>query len=274
MTAMRKNRDEPAPRRAFLLRVILPAGLFAVSLLVWDLIVRLNHIPPYILPGPGKVIATLFADRDVLAPALANTLLLTLTGLGAAVVGGVGLAVLLSRSRIAEYTLLPYAVIFQVTPIVAVFPLINIYIDSITAKLLLCTWIVAFFPVLSNTIAGLRATERNLKDLMRLYGASPAQTLLHLELPAALPYFLAGLRIAGGLALIGSVVAEFVAGSAGAGTGLATRIVEAGFRLDMPRLFACLILISLSGIALYALTSLVSHLALRKWHESALGADI
>ncbi|MEM8795326.1 MAG: ABC transporter permease [Pseudomonadota bacterium] len=265
--------EEKKARRERMMGVLkwaLPLGLLMLSVVGWHYIVVANQIPHYILPSPGRVFETLFADWHILGPALWNTLTLTIMGLIVAVIGGVGLAILFTQSRIIEYSLFPYAVILQVTPIVAIFPLINIYIDDITTKLLLCAWIVAFFPLLSNTTLGLNSTDHNLRNLFQLYGASRWQTLVHLQLPNALPYFLTGLRIAGGLALIGSVVAEFVAGTAGSGSGLATRIIESGFRLNISRLFACLLLISLSGIAIYLVTSLISHFALHKWHESAL----
>ena len=164
----------------------------------------------------------------------------------------------------------PFAIILQVTPIVAIFPLINIYVDNQTAKLLLCAWIVAFFPILSNTTLGLNSVDRNLRDMFKLNGATHWQQLRYLRLPAAMPYFLGGLKIAGGLSLIGAVVAEFVAGAQGQSSGLASRIIEAGYRLNAPRLFAALILISFTGILIFLVLSLISHLILRRWHESAL----
>ena len=133
----------------------------------------------------------------------------------------------------------------------------------------MCAWIVAFFPIVSNTTVGLNSADRNLLMLFRLYGASPGQTLLYLRLPTALPYFLAGLRISGGLALIGAVVAEFVAGTGGAETGLAFRILEAGYRLAIPRMFAALFLLSLTGIVIYLVLDFLSRRLLRRWHESA-----
>lgn len=264
---LRKARTE---RIMSVLKWALPLGLLILSVIGWHYLVVTNDIPHYILPTPGRVFETLIKDWAILGPSLWNTMTLTVMGLAVAVIGGVGLAILFTQSRLVEYSLFPYAVILQVTPIVAVFPLINIYIDDITTKLLLCAWIVAFFPLLSNTTLGLNSTDHNLRNLFQLYGASRWQTLVHLQLPNALPYFLTGLRIAGGLALIGSVVAEFVAGTAGTGTGLATRIIESGFRLNISRLFACLLLISLSGIVIYLVTSLITHFMLRKWHESAL----
>jgi NitT/TauT family transport system permease protein len=175
-----------------------------------------------------------------------------------------------TQSRWLEKSLLPYAVVLQVTPVVAIAPLIIIWVGDIDLSLLICAWIVAFFPILSNTILGLNSADHNLVDLFQLYGASRWQTLWRLRLPAALPYFLAGLKISGGLALIGAVVAEFVAGTGGNASGLAYRILEAGYQLKIPRMFAALFLISASGVAIFIVTSAISYFALRRWHESAL----
>jgi NitT/TauT family transport system permease protein len=188
-----------------------------------------------------------------------------------AAIGGVGLAVLFNLSRLVEYSFYPFAVILQVTPIVAVAPLLLIYLPQPLA-VLACAWIVAFFPVLANTTLGLNSIDRNLADLFSLYGASRGQALWNLKLPSALPYILGGLRIAGGLSLIGAVVAEIAAGSAGAGSGLAYRIVESGYRLNIPRMFAALVLLSIAGIVIFYALAFVNHIALRRWHESALEA--
>lgn len=249
---------------------VLPLAIMVLAVWLWDRICVWNEIPRYILPRPGEVLATLHTDAGLLFGSLLVTLRITFLSLLLAVVGGVGLAVLFAQSKWVEMSFFPFAVILQVTPIVAVFPLINIYVDNQTAKLLLCAWIVAFFPILSNTTLGLNSVDRNLIDLFRLNGATRWQELWHLRLPAAMPYFLGGLKIAGGLSLIGAVVAEFVAGSSGQSSGLASRIIEAGYRLNAPRLFAALILISLTGILIFLVLSLVSHLILRRWHESAL----
>ena len=254
-------------------RFALPFAVLVLALGLWELICVLGEIEHYILPRPSLVVWTLFADWAILFQALLNTLKIMLLSLSLAVVGGVGLAVIFSQSRWVEMSLFPFAVVLQVTPIVAVFPLINIYVENQTAKLLLCAWIVAFFPVLANTTLGLNSVDQNLRDLFKLNGASRWQTLRRLELPAAMPYFLGGLRIAGGLALIGAVVAEFVAGASGQSSGLASQIIESGYRLKIPRLFAALILISATGIIVYFTLTLISHLALRKWHESALSRE-
>jgi NitT/TauT family transport system permease protein len=253
-------------------RVLLPIGLLALGILAWDLVVRLKGIPPYVLPAPGLVFATLWSDRALLGDSLVVTLTTTLEGFALALAGGVGLAVLFNQSRLLEYSLYPYAVILQVTPIVAVAPLLLIYLPQEVA-VLACAWIVAFFPVLANTTLGLSSVDRNLADLFRLYGASRWQVLCGLKLPAAMPYILGGMKIAGGLSLIGAVVAEIAAGSAGAGSGLAYRIAESGYRLNIPRMFAALLLLSAAGIVIFFTLSLVSHLVLRRWHESALAQD-
>ncbi len=249
---------------------VLPLAIMCAAIWFWDRICVWNEIPKYILPRPGVVLATLYTDAGLLFSSLLVTLKITFLGLSLAVIGGVGLAVLFAQSKWVEMSLFPFAIVLQVTPIVAVFPLINIYVDNQTAKLLLCAWIVAFFPILSNTTLGLNSVDRNLLDLFKLNGATRWQQLVHLRLPAAMPYFLGGLKIAGGLSLIGAVVAEFVAGSSGQSSGLASRIIEAGYRLNAPRLFAALILISVTGILIFLLLSLVSHLILRRWHESAI----
>jgi NitT/TauT family transport system permease protein len=259
-------------RRDTALRIAPPIVVLALGVLAWDLAVRLTETPTYKVPSPGLVFATLVSDWAILGASLLVTLTTTFEALGLAILGGVALAILFSQSRLVEYSLYPYAVILQVTPVVAIAPLLLIYLPQ-PAAVLACAWIVAFFPVLANTTLGLASVDRNLLDLFALYGASRGQVLLHLRLPAALPSMLTGVRIAGGLSLIGAVVAEIAAGSAGAGSGLAYRIAESGYRLMIPRMFAALLLLSLAGIAIFFLLSLISHLVLRRWHESALSAE-
>jgi NitT/TauT family transport system permease protein len=253
-----------------ILRILVPVLMLALLVGAWHWVVVGFDLPPYILPSPARVMQAMVDDWSVLWPALANTLGTTFQALALALLGGVLLAIVMAEWRWAELALYPYAVILQVTPIVAIAPLIIIYAPSKEAAVLICAWIVAFFPVLSNTTQGLRSVDHNLLDLFDLYGASRWQRLVHLRIPSALPYFLAGLRIAGGLALIAAVVAEFAAGSAGPNSGLAFRLLESQFRLNIPRLFAALVLLSLTGVLIFAATSLVSHLLLRRWHESAV----
>ncbi len=266
---MMPNSKQDGMTRERVMRFSLPVVALALGILFWDIMVRLKSIPPYVLPGPGLVFQTLVNDWPILWSSLIETLKTTFEGLLLALFGGVGLAILFNQSRLVEYSLYPYAVILQVTPIVAIAPLLLIYLPQ-QAAVLACAWIVAFFPVLANTTLGLNSVDRNLADLFRLYGASRLQILRDLKLPAALPHILGGLRIAGGLSLIGAVVAEIAAGSAGAGSGLAYRIAESGYRLNIPRMFAALVLLSVAGIVIFALLSLLSQLMLRHWHESAI----
>ena len=251
------------------LRIGLPILVLALLLLAWDLIVRGFAIPPYVLPGPGRVLSTLIADAGLLFQSLLVTLTLTIEGFVLAAVGGVMWAVVFNQWRAVEYSFYPYAVILQVTPIVAIAPLLLIYLPQHLA-VLACAWIVAFFPVLANTTLGLNSVDHNLLALFELYKASRWEILWRLKLPAALPQMLAGLRIAGGLSLIGAVVAEIAAGSAGAGSGLAYRIAESGYRLNIPRMFAALVLLSLAGVVIFFVLSAVSYFVLRRWHESAI----
>ncbi len=259
-------------RAEAVLRLGLPIAVLALGVLAWEALVRVYGIPPYVLPGPALVLQTLIADWDLLSNSLVATLVITLQGFVLAVVGGVVLAVLFNQSRLVEYSLYPYAVILQVTPIVAIAPLLLVWLPQEVA-VLTCAWIVAFFPVLANTTLGLNSVDHNLADLFRLYGASRLQVLWRLKLPAALPYILGGLKIAGGLSLIGAVVAEIAASSAGAGSGLAYRIAESGYRLNIPRMFAALVLLSVTGVVIYFALALVSHLLLRRWHESAVARE-
>lgn len=251
-------------------KILAPIVIGVLSLSAWEIAVRAYGVPAYILPGPVLILQTLIKDWHTLSISLGVTLQITFLALTIAASLGVFISVLFSQSKWIELSFFPYAVILQVTPIVAIAPLIIIWVDDIRIALLICAWIVAFFPILSNTTLGLNSADHNLVNLFQLYGASRAQTLRHLRIPAAMPYFLGGLRISGGLSLIGAVVAEFVAGTGGRASGLAYRILESGYQLQIPRMFAALLLISLTGVAIFLCLSLVSHLALRKWHESAI----
>lgn len=259
--------------RATASRRLPPLAPFVVVmavLLAWEGLVRVRGIPPYILPAPSLVAVTLWRDLPSLLPSLWFTLRITVGALLLAIAGGVALAAVFALSRRIETALFPLAIVLQVTPIVAIAPLILIYVESTTAALLICAFIVAFFPILANTVVGLRSADANLRDLFTLYGASPWQRLRLLLVPSALPYFLAGLRIAGGLALIGAVVAEFAAGAAGRETGLASRILEAAFRTEIPRMFAALVLVSMVGIGIFVVFDALARRLLGRWHDSEL----
>ena len=258
------------PRRAVAASLVrlAPALVVAAVLIGWEAAVRIGEVPHYLVPAPSLVAETLWRDLPSLLPSLWFTLKITVGALVLAVAGGVLLAALFALSRPLETALFPLAIVLQVTPIVAIAPLIMIYVESTTAALLICAFIVAFFPILANTVVGLRSADAGLRDLFTLYGASRWQRLRLLLVPSALPYFLAGLRIAGGLALIGAVVAEFAAGAAGRETGLASRILEASFRTEIPRMFAALALVSAVGIAIFVVFDALARRLLGRWHDS------
>lgn len=257
-------------RRDRAVRTVVPLTIVIALLIGWEMIVRINEIPHYILPAPSLIWKTLVDNWATLWPALWFTIKLTLLALLAAVVGGTLLAVAFAMFRWVEIGFFPIAVILQVTPLIAIAPLILIYVPNTTTALLLCAWLVAFFPILSNTVIGLKSADRNLRDLFELYQASAWQRFRYLLIPSATPYFMAGLKIAGGLALIGAVVAEFTAGTAGQETGLASRILESSFRTEIPMMFAALFLVSLLGVAIFFVFATLSKLVLGHWHESEM----
>jgi NitT/TauT family transport system permease protein len=252
-------------KKTFLMiRSLAGALSFLAALALWQALVWASGTPDYVLPGPIAIARAFAADASALLQALLSTLAVTLAALATATVLGAALAGAAASSRWARAALEPWAVILQVTPIVAIAPFIVIWIKSPFAGMVVCATVVAFFPVFSNTAAGLAATPADLLDLFRLNGASSWQTLTWLRLPAALPYFLAGLRISGGLALVGAVVAEFVTGAGGFASGLAFRILEASYRLQIPRMFAALALLSATGLAINALLALLSRMLLHR----------
>ncbi len=252
------------------LRIVIPVAMLALAIGLWQFHITVNQVPRYIMPSPGDVVTALFTDWPTLFPSLLVTLRITFLALAIALIGGVGIAIILVQSKWIELAVFPFAVILQVTPMIAIAPLLIIYMPDTQSALLTCAFVVAFFPILSNMVTGLKSVDHNLLNLFELYGASRWQSLIHLRLPSSLPYFAAGLRIGGGLSLIAAVVAEFAAGSAGKGAGLAFRLLESGYRLNYPRLYAALVLLMITGVAIFAATSLISWLLLHRWHESAV----
>ncbi len=248
-----------------------PALVGLTAIIGWELFVRITNIPPYLLPGPGLVLKTLVEEWGDLLPSLLITVQITVTAFLAAVVSGLLIAILFAQSKWIERSFFPYAVILQTTPIVAIAPLIIIWFQNNTfMALVVCAWIVAFFPIVSNTTLGLNSADHNLQNLFEIYGASRWQTLIHLRLPSALPYFLGGLRISGGLALIGAVVAEFVAGTGGTRAGIAYQILISSFNLQIPRMFAALLMTTVLGVAIFVGLTVLSDRLLAHWHESAI----
>jgi NitT/TauT family transport system permease protein len=249
-------------------RIGVPTLSVLLVLAAWELAVRALRIPAYLLPAPSLIAATLADNFASLAASWWFTVRITLIALALAMGGGVLIATLFALSRTAESALAPFAVVLQVTPIVSIAPLIMIVTDSPLATVIVCAWLVAFFPILANTLTGLRSVDASLRDLFTLQRATRWQTLRHLLVPAALPSFMTGLRIAGGLALIGEVGGEFAAGAAGRDTGLASRILESAFRTEIPKMFAALTLVALTGVAIYLATNALNRALLQRWHES------
>ena len=243
---------------------IAPFAFGLAALGFWQGLVWALGVPSYVLPGPIAIIAAYLNDHAALDSALLSTLSVTVAALLGATIIGVALAVAMAASRLFRAAIQPWAVILQVTPVVAIAPFIIIWVNQPFLALVVCAVIVAFFPILSSTAAGLAATPPELQDLFRLNGATRWQTLTLLSLPSALPSFLTGLRVSGTLALVGAVVAEFVAGSGGFASGLAYRIIEASYRLEIPRMFAALVLLGLSGIVIYTALGWLEAVLLRR----------
>jgi NitT/TauT family transport system permease protein len=255
-------------------RIVVPVIIGIVFLGVWEFLVHWLEVPKFVLPPPSKILDALLTDYATLGASMWKTLQITIAAFFVALVFGVTGAILFTQSRLFEISLFPYAVVLQVTPIVSIAPFILIWVglDHTERALLILATIVAFFPILSNTTLGMKSVDHNLLNLFDLYHASRWQRLRYLQLPSAMPYLLGGMKISGGLALIGTVVAEFVAGS-GTGTGLAWRIIESSNRLNIPRMFAALLLLSSLGVIIFFGLSAVETLLLRKWHESAVGRE-
>ncbi|WP_239143057.1 ABC transporter permease [Variovorax sp. WS11] len=249
-------------------RVAYPLLVGLVLIALWQSLVTGLELPPYLVPSPLLMMKTLFTDWAALGASLWVTVKITVLAFGVATVAGVLISFLFVQSTRIETALFPYAVLLQVTPIVAVAPLIIIWVKDPMASMVICAALVALFPIISNTTLGLRSVEPDLQSYFKLNRATRLQTLLRLRIPSALPCFFGGLRISSGLALIGAVVAEFVAGTGGTGAGLAYQILQAGFQLNIPRMFAALLLISLTGVALFVLMAWLTRLALGGWHAS------
>jgi NitT/TauT family transport system permease protein len=253
------------------LRIAVPIMVGVAVLAAWELAVRHFNMPVFVLPAPSAIWQAFVENFSSLMVSMWTTLRTTWIAFALAFLGGSLLAILFSQSRLLEMALYPYAVVLQVTPVVAIAPLIIIWVgfERINLALVILALIVAFFPIVSNMTLGLRSADSNLVDLFKLYGASRWQVLWRLQLPTALPLLLSAMKVSGGLALIGAVVAEFVAGS-GTATGLAWRIVEAGNRLEIAKMFAALGLLSAVGILNFYALSALEYALLHRWHESAL----
>lgn len=264
---------QPLARSETFLRIVSPAIAGLVMIVLWEALCRAYQIPSYLFPAPTDIARTLVTDAQPLLWALWMTMRVALAAFAAATILGTLIAFAFVQSRLVERAFLPYAVVLQVTPIVAIAPLIIILVKDTQIALIICATIVAIFPIIANTILGLRSVDHGLTNLFALNKANRLQTLMRLRIPSALPYFFGGLRISSGLALIGAVVAEFVAGTGGRSAGLAYEILQAGFQLAIPRMFAALLLITVAGIVLFVAMAGLSRLVLGQWHESEIAAE-
>ncbi|MDI4232542.1 ABC transporter permease [Bradyrhizobium sp. Arg237L] len=254
-------------------RIVAPLGVGIALFALWEVGFRLASVPVYLFPKPNDIFTSFVNNGPSLFRALLVTLRVTLQAFAAAVIIGTLVAFMFAQSRAIEISLFPYAVLLQVTPVVAIAPLIIILVKNTQLSLTICATLVALFPIISNTTLGLRSVDPGLANYFRMNRASRLKTLVKLRIPGALPYFFGGLRISSGLALIGAVVAEFVAGTGGRSSGLAYEILDAGFTLDIPRMFAALFLITLTGVVLFAAMVVLSRLALSNWHESEIRTE-
>ncbi|WP_424444179.1 ABC transporter permease [Phenylobacterium hankyongense] len=249
-----------------MLRTVAPFALIVLLLLAWEVACRALHAPTYFLPPPSAIAVALASDWAALLRSAWNTLAMALMALLVASVLAQALALVVALSPILERAVRPLAVVLQVTPVVALAPLVLIWagIDHPGRAIVALAAIVAFFPIFSGAVTGLKAADPDLERLFDLYGATRLQRLTRLRLPSAVPFLLEGHKVAAGLAIIGAVVAEFVAGSGGA-QGLAWRILEAGNRLQTARMFAALVVLGLLGAVLHALLERAEQAGLRWW---------
>jgi NitT/TauT family transport system permease protein len=266
----RRRKSEMGVKLRDRFALLLPPVIVGIVILAtWEILCRVFEVPPYLFPAPSIVAKSLQTDAASLAYALWMTVRVTLTALALSIVLGSLIAFVFVQSPIIERSLFPYAIIMQVTPIVAVAPLIIILVKNTQVALVICATVIAIFPIISNTTIGLRSIDRGHQNLFAINQASRLQNLLYLRIPSALPFFFAGLKIASGLALIGAVVAEFVAGTGGRSAGLAFEILQSGYQLEIPRMFAALFLITLTGIVLFLAVSGLTNWVLGAWHDSA-----
>lgn len=249
-----------------LLAVVAPLVLIALLLGVWELACRALAVPAYFLPAPSAIGQSLAADWPLLLASAGRTLWMALLALALASAFACTLALLTAISRTLEDAIRPLAVALQVTPVVAIAPLVVIWagLEHVERAVVALAAVVAFFPIFSGALTGLKAADPDLERLFDLYGAGRMRKLTRLRLPSAVPFLLEGHKVAAGLAVIGAVVAEFVAGSGGA-QGLAWRILEAGNRLQTAKMFAALAVLGLMAAALHALLSWAERAALKWW---------
>ena len=249
-------------------QILPPIAVFVAVVLIWAAYVRLTDAPAWFMPRPLGVLQSILTDRDDLLSSLGWTTIAALGGFACSALVGIGIAVALSASEILRRAFYPYTLFFQTVPIVAIAPMLLIWLGVGIGPVAVCSFIVSVFPVIANTLTGLLSTDPALADLFRLYGSRRLATLWKLRLPSALPNIFTGLRIAAGLAVIGTVVAEFLVGQIVGQVGLGVRVVSAIKQSRMDLAFAAVLLASLLGLAMFGAVNVAGHLALRRWHAS------
>ena len=248
--------------------------MFIVLIITWETVCKVFQIQRFLLPAPTDVVEAWIENRESLLGALLSTFLSALIGFGAAIVVGMSIALLMSQSKILERSIFPYAVLLQTIPIVAIAPLIVIWFGAGMPAVVVIAFLISLFPIITNTTAGLVSTDHNLVAMFELYNASWWQRMVKLKFPAALPYIMTGLRISSGLAVIGAIVGEFIAGIGGLRGGIGYVITSAAAQIKMPYLFAAALTSSILGIAIFILVSFISTRFLRHWHESAIRREM
>ena len=247
-----------------------PMIAFVLLVAVWEIVVDIFKIPHYLLPGPILVAQTAITRWGDLVTAVNTTFFAALAGLALSIFVGITGSLVMSQSRVLERSLYPYAVILQTIPIIAIAPLVVIWLGAGTPAVIVISFLISLFPMISNTSAGLTSTDHNLLNMFDLYNANWWQRIVKLKLPFALPYIMTGLRTSSGLAIIGAIVGEFVGGIAGQRGGLGYVLTAAAIRLDMGYLFAAAFSSAMLGISIFIVVSFIQNLTLRHWHESAV----
>ena len=257
----------------FQLKYLGPVVAFVIFISLWQAIPTILEIKSFILPKPTDVVAAAIKDWHLLWPAMQITIVEAVIGFSLSAVIGIGVSILLASSRIIEISLYPYAVILQTIPVIAIAPIVVIWFGSGFNSIVIISFLIGFFPIVSNTLMGLNSVDKNMVDLFQLYNASKWQTMWKLRIPAAMPYIMSGLKISCTLSIIGAITGEYIAGIGGGKGGLGYAITVAAVQLKTPYLFACAIAGALFGIVFYLIVSFISRLVLSSWHESAIKVE-
>ncbi|BFT70227.1 ABC transporter permease subunit [Paenibacillus sp. MAH-34] len=264
----------PGYRFLMLLKHMLPPLVaFVVFIGGWELIAYLAKAPVYLVPKPSDIVAAAVENKHALWVSVTTTTLEAVLGFFLSIIMGVAGAILLASSKWIEKSVYPYAIILQTIPIVAIAPLIVIWFDAGMNAIVIITFLIGFFPMLSNTLIGLNSTDQNMSNLFYLYNANAFQTMWRLRIPAALPYIIAGLKISCTLSVVGAIVGEYIAGIGGGAGGLGYAITYAAARLKTAYLFACGLSASALGISFFLLVNAFSKWVLSSWHESEMKKD-